>query len=267
MVECEVMNERERKPDTKKAQVLKLLRQGKSKIDISSLTGFRLKHVTNITYKLGKEGYFEQSDADRRRERRRAVSLGNGGAWASSELYAEMGMFTNEVYEALIQERGNAPFDQIQIGNALASARYYGYLRKLTAEDRSFTMVDARLPQEVRRERVRLWLDTRVVLSECGLERVPTGRNDWLLLGELLLARTAKDKGNDHLLNTFSRKLNTTVTPADLERLKPCFECIRDATPTTPQYSVPPDSMAVSSEVTPGERMFAGGPVRTFHSS
>ncbi|MBI4057957.1 hypothetical protein HY405_01420 [Candidatus Microgenomates bacterium] len=185
------MTERKLRPEpkqgTKTALVLEFLRQGKSRIDITNQTGFELKHVTNITYKL--RGLFEQSDEERRRERRRSVSLGTGGVWALIEPFAGMGMFTIEIYEALIQERGNAPFNKIQIGGALASARYFGYLEKLIPEDRTVIMKDARLPKEVLQERVRRWIDTKVILTEYGLEQVPVGRKDWLLLSEILMAR------------------------------------------------------------------------------
>ncbi len=182
------MKEAEPKPGTKRAQVLELLRQGKSRIDITNQTGFKLKHVTNITYKL--RGFFEQSDEERRRERRIAVSLGRGGVWASIEPLAEMGMSTREIYLAqpLIQE-GGTPFDPMQIGNALNSARYYEHLRKLTAEERVQINKDARLPKEVLQERVRRWIDTKVILTECGLEQVPVGRKDWLLLSEFVMAQ------------------------------------------------------------------------------
>lgn len=258
------MSEREPRPGTKRAQVWELLSQGKSGAEIKGLTGFSSRELSQIKVDLRSRGHLKQSDEERLRARRREVSLGGGGVWTSSEPYAEMGMFTGEIVAAL-SLRGVEKYSSLQIERSVSHARNRGFLPKLTSEERREVNRDAHRSKEVIRERVCLWLDVRSSLEQKkGLEWVPIGRNEWLLLCELLLTRREKMNGNGEALNAFDRKLNAIV-PDVLERLKPCFVRILDETPTTPQISVPPDSMAMPSEVTPGERMFAEGPVRTFH--
>lgn len=103
------------------------------------------------------------------------------------------------------------------------------------------------------------------LLTERGLEQVPVGVDEWTLVSECLLARVEKVQKNEALLTVFNRKL-TQKSQEVLDRLKPCFECMRDATPTTLQdNTIPHELLGMPSEVTRGELMFAQGPVRTFH--